>query len=59
MIISVDESMPLAMTLGKIYGARVHLMGDMEFELFDKVMLKIVNSSITTTKVLGSFIRKV
>jgi ribonuclease R len=57
MIISVDESIPLAMTLGKIYGARVHLMGDTEFELFDKVMLKIVNSSITTTKILTSVIK--
>jgi len=47
----------LAITLGKIYGARVHLMGDMEFELFDKIIIKIVNSSITTTKILASVIK--
>ncbi|RUM65834.1 MAG: ribonuclease R [Sulfurospirillum sp.] len=56
MIISVDESMPLALSLGEIYGARIHVVGDKEFELFERVKIKITNSSITTTKIIGTVI---
>ena len=59
MVIETEESMPFAQSLGDIYGARIYLVGDEEFELFDKIKIKIVESSITTTKILGSFVQKI
>jgi ribonuclease R len=55
-ITDVSSSMPLAESIGEIPGARINLMGDVEVELFDKVKVQILESDITTTKVIGSVV---
>ena len=55
-VVDVNSTMPLAESLGEIPGARLNLMGDVEVELFDKVKVEILESDITTTKIIGSVV---
>jgi ribonuclease R len=55
-VVDVNSTMPLAESLGEIPGARLNLMGDVEVELFDKVKVEILESDITTTKIIVSVV---
>jgi ribonuclease R len=55
-VVDVSSNMPLAESKGKIPGARIYLMGDIEVELFDNIRVEILESDITTTKIIGSVV---
>jgi ribonuclease R len=57
-VTDVSGSVPIAHTEGDIPGARLFLLGA-EVELFDRVKVEIIESHITTTKVIASVVEKI
>jgi len=53
-IIDVDGSVPISLSLEPIYGARIFINSEKELNIFDKVELTINRSYITNTKVIAS-----
>lgn len=57
-VTDVSASVPSAYIEGDIAGARVFLMGS-EVELFDRVKVELVESHITTAKVIATVVEKI
>jgi len=53
-VIDIDGSVPISLSLEPIYGARIFINSEKELNLFDKVELKIDRSYVTNTKIIAS-----
>ncbi len=52
MVIDATNFPVVATSVGDIFGARVYIMGEDEFELFERVEVEVVEVSITSTKIV-------